>query len=696
MNSQKNLSLMRPRASITSTNKPGQSWYSLRAAQQRGLVEVMLYDEIGAWGITAKQFARDLAALGDVSQINLHIHSPGGDVFEGTTMYNLLRGHSARVVVYIDGLAASMASVIAMAGDEINMPANAMMMIHKPWGGQVGDADAMREYADLLDKVESTLIQAYTRKSGKAIEDIQALLKAETWMDGNEAVAAGFADNVLDPFKAAAQLTSKRMQEFTNMPTSAKNLFNPRGSAPTPAPAPAPAPTPAPLVDPAPVALTLDQMRAQVMAADGARRTAINAAFCGSLVTSHTELLNTCLNDLSCTAEMAREKLLVALGSTTTPTSGPGHHGHISNGNLVGDSVRASLAGRLGQAENQKDNAYNHMSLRELARASLHDRGILVATLDPMAMVGLAFTHDSSDFGNILVDSAAKSVLLGWDEAPETYHLWTKKGRLSDFKVASRVGMGAFPSLREVRPGAEYKYITTNDRGEKIRLATYGEMFSITRQAIINDDLDQLSTVPYNMGLAARGTIGDLVYDTLIHSPVMSDGKALFDAERNNLFSGTGANMSIEALSKAKTAMALQKTEVEGGKARTLNIRPAFVLVPVALEDKTNQLIRSASVPGVDTNAGIDNPIRNFATVIAEPRLDDDSPVTWYEAARQGADTIEVAYLDGVEQPYMEQQQGFTIDGVTSKVRIDAGVAALDYRGLNKSVGVVPPAKASR
>jgi hypothetical protein len=107
----------------------------------------------------------------------------------------------------------------------------------------------------------------------------------------------------------------------------------------------------------------------------------------------------------------------------------------------------------------------------------------------------------------------------------------------------------------------------------------------------------------------------------------------------------------------------------------------------VALEDKAKQLIRSASVPGADVNAGIDNPIRNFAEVIAEPRLDDDSAKSWYLAAAQGRDTIEVSYLDGVDKPYMEQQEGFTVDGVATKVRIDAGVAALDSRGLNKSVG---------
>jgi hypothetical protein len=164
----------------------------------------------------------------------------------------------------------------------------------------------------------------------------------------------------------------------------------------------------------------------------------------------------------------------------------------------------------------------------------------------------------------------------------------------------------------------------------------------------------------------------------------------LFDAAHKNLFTGAGSALSIDSLSKAKTAMALQKGQVDKDskeRARTLNIRPAFALVPVALEDKAKQLIRSASVPGADTNAGIDNPIRNFADVIAEPRLDDASATAWYLAAKKGTDTIEVAYLDGVELPYLEQQQGFTIDGVTSKVRIDAGVAPLDSRGLTRSNG---------
>ncbi len=545
-------------AALTEANAPHESWYSIKAAG-RGVAEVLLYDEIGVWGITALQFARDLKAMGDLNKINLHIHSPGGDVFEGTAIYNLLRNHPASVDVYIDGLAASMASVIAMAGDTIYMPENAMMMVHKPWGIQGGDADDMRRYAELLDKVEDTLVMAYANKTGKSSDDIKALLKEETWMNGREAVAAGFADQLTEPLQAAAHLSSKRMQEFAHMPEALKTLLAPRAQTPA------------------------------------------------------------------------------------APTN--------------------------------------------LARASLVDRGIGVASLNAPQMVGLAFTHTSSDFGLILLDVANKSVLAGWEEAEETFPLWTKPGILTDFKPARRVGLGEFSSLRQVREGAEYKYVTLGERGEQIILATYGELFSITRQAIINDDLQMLSDIPFKLGQAAKATIGDLVYAVLTGNPAMSDGKALFHADHSNLLTGAASALSIDSLSKAKTQMATQKAQVEKGKGRTLNIRPGFVLTPVALEDKANQIINSESVPGADVNSGIVNPIRAFAQVIGEPRLDDASATAWYMAAKKGSDTIEVAYLDGVDTPYLEQQEGFTVDGVASKVRIDAGVAPLDFRGLQKSNG---------
>ncbi|WP_186764126.1 phage major capsid protein, partial [Haloarcula hispanica] len=129
-------------------------------------------------------------------------------------------------------------------------------------------------------------------------------------------------------------------------------------------------------------------------------------------------------------------------------------------------------------------------------------------------------------------------------------------------------------------------------------------------------------------------TIGDLVYAVLTGNPAMSDGKALFHADHSNLLTGAASALSIDSLSKAKTQMATQKAQVEKGKGRTLNIRPGFVLTPVALEDKANQIINSESVPGADVNSAIVNPIRAFAQVIGEPRLDDASATAWYMAAK--------------------------------------------------------------
>lgn len=642
------------------------SWFRMQAKEDQ-TVDIYIYDEIGGWGISARRFTEDLISLGNLSHINLHIHSPGGEVFDGIAIYNQLKNHSATITVYIDGLAASMASVIAMVGDTVIMPKNAMMMIHKPWGVSWGDANDMREYADLLDKLENVLIPAYVAKTGKTTEEITAMLEQETWLDGDECVEHGFADKVIEPVKAMASLTSKRIEEFSSMPSAIKNQIKPKNTtSPT-----QPHPTPVPAPEPQPSATYADEQTRLNGIKD------LFAMFGGR----HNDLMITCLADASCSVEKAREQLLntVAQQQNPEPSNKDNAHIYAGNGNIVGDSVRASVMARAGYQDYEKDNAFNSMTLRELARASLTERGVGVATYNPMQMIGMAFTHSTSDFGNILLDVANKAILLGWEENDETFEKWTKKGQLSDFKTAHRVGLGAFPSLRQVREGAEYKYVTLDDKGETIALATYGELFSITRQVIINDDMNMLTDVPMKFGRAAKATVGDLVYAVLIDNEKMSDKKALFSADHKNMITG---GMDVETISAGRTAMRQQK---EG--ERTLNIRPAFMLVPTTLETQAIQVVKSGSVKGADVNANIINPVRDLAEIIAEPRLDDASEKDWYMASRQGSDTIEVAYLNGIDVPYIDQLEGFTSDGVTTKVRIDAGVAPVDYRGLLKVTG---------
>ncbi len=181
--------------STPTTSPKNNSWFRMQAGHQSD-ADIYIYDEIGFWGVTAKQFISDLNALGDITHINLHINSPGGDVFEGIAIFNALKTHGASITVYVDGVAASMASVIAMVGNPVIMPENTFMMIHKPFGFTGGDAEDMRTYADLLDKVEAVLLPAYAQKTGKTTDEIAAMLADETWMSGAECLAYGFADQV--------------------------------------------------------------------------------------------------------------------------------------------------------------------------------------------------------------------------------------------------------------------------------------------------------------------------------------------------------------------------------------------------------------------------------------------------------------------------------------------------------------------
>lgn len=659
--------------SATKTNN--QSWYSIKA-KANDTAEISIYDEIGYWGITAKSFSKDLKALGNnLKQINLHIHSPGGDVFDGIAIYNLLKNHPANVTVYIDGLAASMASVIAMAGNEVIMPENAMMMIHKPWGIQGGDAEDMRKYADLLDKVENTLIPAYASKTGKTPEELAEMLSAETWLNGKECVEQGFADKLAEPLVAMASIKSRKLEDFENMPKAMKDmLFKPQGNAGT-NPASQATPNPAPTAPVNQSSTVPVGNTAQVQAELNKRNADIKAVF-APFGSAHDSLLVECLGDLSITAEQAKDKLLAKLGAGTTPSAAVTPY--AGNGNIVGDSVKQSLLARAGidkDKTNAKDNAYNAMTLRELARASLVDRGISVSGQNAMSMVGLAFTHSSSDFGQILIDVAHKSLLKGWETAAENFDQFTSHGTLTDFRPAKRVGLGDFGYLPQVGEGEEYTYGTIGDEGASVALATYGQLFSITRQAIINDDMNLLTKIPEKMGQAARATIAKLVFALLTGNAIAQDGKALFDVSHKNTL--TGAALDVTSIDKAIQIM----NGFVNARGEPLAIEPEFMLLPTSLYTRAKQVLGSASVEGADANSGIINPIRDIVPALKSARLQVADPKSWYLINKEA---IEVSYLDGIDTPYMEQQNGFTVDGVSTKVRIDAGVNVIDYRGIVK------------
>ena len=182
-------------------------WYEIKALSEEK-AEIWIYEQIGEdlWdgsGVTAKGFQKDLAAV-KARQIDLHINSPGGVVFDGITIYNLLKQHPAKITTYIDGLAASIASVIALAGDTVVMAENALYMIHNPFGMAYGNAKELRAYADVLEKVGGSMLSAYKAKTGMDEAELLALLDAETWLTAAEAKEHGFVDEIAEEMDMAA------------------------------------------------------------------------------------------------------------------------------------------------------------------------------------------------------------------------------------------------------------------------------------------------------------------------------------------------------------------------------------------------------------------------------------------------------------------------------------------------------------
>ena len=196
------------------------NWYALTPSPSVSETEISIFDEIGMYGVTAKQFITDLKSIPATDRIVLKIHSPGGEVFDGNAIFNALQ-RRGNVEVQIEGLAASMATVISLAGMPVKMAANGFYMIHNPWGVAMGDAAELRDQAQLLDKIRSNMVGAYAAKSGQSAEQIQAWMDSETWFTAEEALSAGFVDEITDTLSLAASSNKfARMAKFKNAPAN--------------------------------------------------------------------------------------------------------------------------------------------------------------------------------------------------------------------------------------------------------------------------------------------------------------------------------------------------------------------------------------------------------------------------------------------------------------------------------------------
>lgn len=320
-------------------------------------------------------------------------------------------------------------------------------------------------------------------------------------------------------------------------------------------------------------------------------------------------------------------------------------------------------------------------SMIELARESLRRECDTKANFGDNMEMARAAVNSTSTFPAIMSNLANKSVMVGFNEAETTFQIWAGKGSNRDFKEAARVALSEAGNLELVPEGGQFQQDVFGEASARTKVATYGKIFSLTRQAIINDDLGLFSKIATKYGSAAKRLVNKMVYAQLTGTVKMQDKVALFDAKHGNVAT-TGEALSLKAIAKAITAMRRQKG-ITG--VANLNITPKYLVVPPELEVTAYQIVNStAAVDG--TNSGVVNPYKGRFVVVADAELTD--PDAWYLVADASQhDTIEVTYLNGVETPRLETRQGFDVDGIEYKVAFDVGVDAIDFRGLYKNAG---------
>jgi len=191
------------------------NWYNIKAEASSKSADVYIFDEIGTFGLTAQSFIEEIKSYKD-TPMSLHINCVGGDVFEGMAIYNVLKKRTARTTVYIEGIAASMGSVIALAGDEVVMAENSLFMIHNAWGGAMGEATEIRKTAALLDKISGEIADIYTKKTNLPYNRVKEMMDEETWLSADEAFNLGFIDSISDAIKVAAKYDVSKFKNITD------------------------------------------------------------------------------------------------------------------------------------------------------------------------------------------------------------------------------------------------------------------------------------------------------------------------------------------------------------------------------------------------------------------------------------------------------------------------------------------------
>lgn len=425
--------------------------------------------------------------------------------------------------------------------------------------------------------------------------------------------------------------------------------------------------------------MTQPQNAAAILAAETKRRSEIRALFTPH-GDQHRELLDQLLDDVTATPDMASKKLLARLAEGASPTASAGMR--WGENDRIPDFMAAATDALLQRAGVHVDKPHagardlRRTSLQVMAESCISMRGGTIRDRSPAGIFKAA--HTTSDFPMLLANTANRALAAGYEAEPASHTLWVRETEAPDFKTLSRVQRSEAPELLQVAEAAEITEGSFSERREQYALTTYARIFSISRVAMINDDLDAFTTLPAAFGQSARRREADAVYQILASNPDMSDSAALFHATHGNL-SGTSGSITLANLSTARAAM---RKQTGPGGVGYLNIVPRYLIVPPELETVAEEIIASTSRTDVP-NPGSNAFVRSLQLVV-DPRLS-STPAAWYLAAdSRQVDTIELARLAGQRGVAIEEDYDFSTGNFRLKAVLDFAAAPIDWRGLYK------------
>jgi ATP-dependent protease ClpP protease subunit len=675
---------------------------------------VYIIDPISQFeGYTYKRWIEDTKDLKPKDTLRLVLNCYGGDVFDGLAIYNAIQSHPGKKSVLVAGIAASIASIIALAGDELVMSEGSMLMIHRASTFSYGNANDLEKNRNTLLKIDDVMSSLYARKTGLEESEILAMMDAETWFTAEEAVDKGFADRIdgsaemvafagENPFSKAPERIAALFTGINPPSIQAAGIPNKEsGTMPDTPATPVEHPvTPAPIVATAPIAPKASLSDDEILEIRELCTLAGNPQAAMDFVLSKNK--------------PAEVRAALAKALTPTPSVG-GPPSHVTAGADELDKFHTAASNAIlafgnGKATDKKaleKNPYRGASIVEMAQDYLRIKGQKIpygaeAVLMNAMGNGSAsnrfsasgYNHSTSDFNFLLADTINRELSAAFLEAPRVYEQYTRRGSFSDFRPRTIMRFSNSPDPKKVLQNGELEEVTFTDEAESYRIYDFGSMASITREALINDDKGAFTRIPQLLGNSYTRKIAKTVAELFNNGHTaaynMADGNPLFDATNHLNYGTTGTALSGPNLDAARVAFFKQK----GLDKNILGIMPRILLVPPALESTARTILESTGSIDSEKNSGVINAYRGLAQLVVDPFLANGiltggSDTAWgLLASPSDADTIEVGYLNGQDTPTVDvlNNEG-NILGIRIRSFMPFGVKATDWRFVFKRTG---------